>query len=112
MVASFEQEEEVFEEQAVQVGRPPVHSLQGPGDGRRLRLDQVRPVQVQLPLLKSQAEQEPGLRCKLPLFSKFDNFKKAIFSLEGKSLHLLGFEPWTTFISVFLHGNHNIASKG
>ena len=76
MVASFEQEEEVFEEQAVQVGRPPVHSIQGPGDGRRLRLDQVRPVQVQLPLLKSQAEQEPGLRCKLFLFSNFDHFTK------------------------------------
>ena len=64
VVAAREQKEEVYEEQVVQVGRSSVHPVQGPGDGVRLRVHQVRPVQAQLPLLQAQAEQEPGVCCK------------------------------------------------
>ncbi len=68
VVASSKQEEEGFKGQAYEIRRPRIHPSQGPRDGAGVRvLDQVRLLQAQLPLLKTQAEQESGDRGKLKI---------------------------------------------
>jgi len=74
VVASSKQEEEGFKGQAYEIRRPRIHPSQGSRDGAGVRvLDQVRLLQAQLPLLKTQAEQESGDRGKLKSILKQSN---------------------------------------